>query len=404
VSAAGPLIVEDSGPSPFDYDEERIIFLQDYFNKSDDNIEHGLTATPFVWSGETNAVLLNGVGVAVGEKAGVGGCELPVIDVEPEKTYRLRFVGATALSMVALGIEGHPRLDVIGADGHYTKPHTVDQMLIGSGQRFDVLLCTKNVQELGNQSDFFIQFETRDRPNVYTGFGVLRYSKAASKMTTAPTSKPLALLNATYTFLEYALEPLAPNGFPTASEVTRRVYINNVQLAQSTTIWQLNGLNWTENHPVNNPPYLLDIYQNGPVAMPNYTAALENGGWDPYTLAWPAKLGEVIEIIIENTGSLVNANGGFDYHPFHLHGGHFYDCGSGNGTYDAAANEEKLKNYDPVLRDTTNLYRYQDKSTAGKEEGWRCCRWRTGNSIRAQANFATGRLRVQDAGVSPPFR
>jgi FtsP/CotA-like multicopper oxidase with cupredoxin domain len=117
--------------------------------------------------------------------------------------------------------------------------------------------------------------------------------------------------------------------------------------------------------------------------MPNYTAALENGGWDPYTLAWPAKLGEVIEIIIENTGSLVNANGGFDYHPFHLHGGHFYDCGSGNGTYDAAANEEKLKNYDPVLRDTTNLYRYQDKSTAGKEEGWRCCRWRTGNSIRA---------------------
>jgi L-ascorbate oxidase len=302
VSAAGPLIIEDSGPSPFNYDEERIIFLQDYFNKSDDTIEHGLTATPFVWSGETNAVLLNGVGVAIGENAGVGGCELPVIDVEPEKAYRFRFIGATALSLVALGIEGHPRLDVIGADGYYTKPHTVDQMLIGSGQRFDVLLCTKNIQELVNQSDFFIQFETRDRPNLYTGFGVLRYSIAAPKITTTPTSKPLALSNATYNFLEYALEPLVPNGFPTASEVTRRVYINNVQLAQSTTIWQLNGLNWTENHPVNNPPYLLDIYQNGPVAMPNYTAALANGGWDPYTLAWPTKLGEVIEIIIENTG------------------------------------------------------------------------------------------------------
>ncbi|KAH7067175.1 L-ascorbate oxidase-like protein [Paraphoma chrysanthemicola] len=375
VSATGPLIVEDEGPPPYEYDEERIVFLQDYFNKSDDTIEHGLTATPFVWSGETKAVLLNGVGVATGRNAGVGGCELPIIDVEPGKTYRLRFVGSTALSMVALGIDGHSKLDVIGADGHYTKPYTVDHMLVGSGQRFEVLLCTKTAQELGNQTDFYIQLETKDRPAVYTGYGVLRYSKAEPVITTFPSAKPLTLSNATYDFLEYALEPLAPNGFPSASEVTRRVYINNVQIAQSTTIWQLNGLNWTENLPVNNPPYLVDIYQNGPEAMPNYTAALSNGGWDPYTLMWPAKLGEVIEIIIENTGSLVNANGGFDYHPFHLHGGHFYDCGSGNGTYDAAANEEKLKDYNPVLRDTTNLYRYQEKSTAGKEEGWRCCKW-----------------------------
>jgi L-ascorbate oxidase len=355
--------------------------LQDYFNKSDDTIEKGLASVPFVWSGETSAVLLNGVGVAIGETAGQGDCQLPVIKVEPGRTYRMRFVGATALSMVAFGIEDHSRLDVIEADGHYTKPYIVDHMQVSSGQRFDAIFCAKSIEDLGNKTDYIIQFETKDRPAVYTGYAVLRYPSSSPKVTTTPVMAPLKLSNATYNFLEYALEPLVPNDFPAASEVTRRVHVTNAQLAQSATIWQLDGLNWTEGTSANNPPYLVDIYKNGPQAMPNYTAALENGGWDPYTLTWPAKLGEVIEIILENTGSLVDNNGGFDYHPFHLHGGHFYDCGSGNGTYDPVANEKKLANYNPVKRDTTNLYRYQTKGTAGKQEGWRC--WR---------------LRVQDAG------
>lgn len=286
----------------------------------------------------------------------------------------MRFIGATALSMVAFGIEGHSKLDVIEADGHYTKPYTVDHMLVSSGQRFDALLHTKTAKEVNNQSDYIIQFETKDRPAVYTGFGILRYSGAAPKITTAPTLAPLTLSNATYDFLEYALEPLVPNNFPSASEVTRRVHITNAQLTKSTIIWQLDGLNWTEGTSANSPPYLVDIYKNGPEAMPNYTAAIANGGWDPYTLTWPAKLGEVIEIILENTGSVVNNNGGFDYHPFHLHGAYYYDCGSGNGTYDPVANEKKLEGYNPVRRDTTNLYRYRSKGIAGKEEGWRCCK------------------------------
>ncbi|CAN9458322.1 unnamed protein product [Alternaria alternata] len=381
ISAAGPLIIDDFGIPPFEYDEERIVFLQDYFNKTDETMEHGLVATPFVWTGETNAVLLNGIGVAIGETAGQGNCQLPVIDVEPGKTYRMRFVGATAISMVSFGIEGHSELDVIEADGHYTKPYTTDHMMLSSGQRFDALLKTKTIEELGNQTDYIIQFETKDRPAIYTGFGILRYPSNEPKITSAPTVAPLTLTNATYDFLEYALEPLVPNNFPHASEVTRRVHVSNVQLRQSTTIWQLDGLNWTETNPANSPPYLVDIYKNGPAAMPNYTAAIENSGWDPYTLTWPAKLGEVIEIILENTGSLVDNNGGFDFHPFHLHGAHFYDCGSGNGTYDPVENEKKLANYNPVQRDTTNLYRYRSKGTAGDDEGWRC--WR---------------LRVQDAG------
>ena len=380
ISSAGPLIIEDAGAPPYKYDEERIVFIQDFYNKTDTVIEQGLIAAPLNWSGEVDAVLINGVGVAKNQTAGRGGCQLPVIDVEPGKTYRFRFIGSTAISTVSLGIEGHSKLDVISADGHYTKRATVDHMQVSSGQRFEVLFSTKTTEELAGKTDYIIQFETKDRPSLYTGFGVLRYSKAAPTITTAPAQKPLSLPNNTYDYLEYTLQPLTPNGFPSFKEVTRRVYVTNQQLLQSQTIWQLNGLNWTEDSAktanANTPPYLVDIYKYGPSAMPNYTAALANYGWDPYTLTWPAKLGEVLEIILVNTGSVVMNNGGYDYHPFHIHGSHYYDCGSGNGTYDPAANEKKLENYNPVQRDTTNLYRYSEKGIPGDSQGWRCWRLR----------------------------
>ncbi|OHE98212.1 L-ascorbate oxidase [Colletotrichum orchidophilum] len=386
MTASGPLIVLDKPEPPYAYDEERIVFLTDYFNKTDEEIEKGLVATPFTWSGETNAVLLNGVGVSVGETAGSGSCKLPVIDVKPGKTYRMRFIGATALSMVQMGIVDHDNFTIIGADGHYTKPHTEKFMQLTSGQRFDVIFKTKSESELNGKTDYLIQLETKDRPKVYHGYGVLRYSKAHPQITTAPATPPLALSNKTYEWAEYALEPLVPNNFPQASEVTRRIDIDNRQLATQTTLWQLNGLQWndTSSPYPGDRPYLVNIYENGPSAIPNYTAAINNYGWDPTTLTWPAKLGEVIDIIWHNTGSLVNGSGsgGVDFHPFHAHGGAFFDLGSGNGTYDPFENEKRLKNYNPVKRDTTNLYRYGPKTRSGGESGWRA--WR---------------LRVEDAGV-----
>jgi L-ascorbate oxidase len=113
VTAHGALTVVDAEPSPYQYDEERTMLLTDYFNKTDAVIELGLVSQPFVWSGEPNAVLLNGIGVSVGEEAGTGACQLPVISVEPDKRYRLRFIGGTALSMVQIAFEGHDTLTAL---------------------------------------------------------------------------------------------------------------------------------------------------------------------------------------------------------------------------------------------------------------------------------------------------
>lgn len=378
-TAGGALIIEDVEEPPYAYDEERIVYLSDHFSATDEVIEAGLTATPLKWTGETRAVLVNGVGIAINATAGSdSSCNLPIIDVDPGKTYRFRFIGGTTISMVQFGITGHSNLTIIEADGSYTQPYSVEYIQASSGQRFDVLLTTKTVKELDGQTEFYFQYETKDRPAVYHGYGVLRYSGGQPQITTSPSAPVLKLSNATYAWAEYALEPLVPNNFPHASEVTRRIVIDNVQLKDGPTVWQLNDLMWNEtSNPLpGDKPYLVNIYENGPSAIPNYTAALENQGWDPTTLTFPFKIGEVVEIIWQNTGSIVDNNGGVDFHPFHLHGGHAFDCGSGNGTYDAVENEKKLANYNPVLRDTTNLYRYGTKTIAGGPAGWRAWRLR----------------------------
>jgi L-ascorbate oxidase len=378
-TCGGPLIIEDRGAPPYAYDEERIIFFSDHYSETDEVIEAGLTnKTAFKWTGETKAVLLNGVGVAINATAGIGSCRLPIIDVEPDKTYRFRFIGGTALSLVQFGITDHPNFTIIEADGSYTKPLPVEYIQASPGQRFDALLTTKTTAELNGQTDFIFQIETKDRPAVYHGYGILRYSGGEPQVTTAPASPPLTLSNETYAWAEYALEPLYPNNFPDASEVTRRITIDSRQLRDGTIVWHLNDLMWNEtSNPLpGDKPYLVNIYENGPSAIPNYDVALENEGWDPESLTWPFKLGEVVEIIWQNTGSLVDDNGGIDFHPFHAHGGHYYDIGSGNGTYNWTDNEERLKGYNPVMRDTTNLYRYGVKTNAGIDAGWRGWRLR----------------------------
>jgi len=115
VSVAGPLIVDEEH-IPYHYDDDRIIFLQDVFTNDDSTIEAGLVHSPLVWSGETSMILVNGQG---GGTANGTACNasLSTIDVEPGKTYRLRFIGATALTLASIAIEGHDCLTVIEADG-----------------------------------------------------------------------------------------------------------------------------------------------------------------------------------------------------------------------------------------------------------------------------------------------
>jgi L-ascorbate oxidase len=422
LSCTGALVLDDCGSSPYDYDDERILLFQDYFQHKGREMIQGLASVPFSWAGETHGIMLNGRGVASGHtsiqgfpgeangffgsrrfstEGGINGaveddqikppsdCTLPVIDVEPGKTYRLRFIGATGLSFLAMGFEDHSNLTIVQVDGsEYNAPVDVDYLQLGAGQRFDVVLQTKTAEELaesGDKTTFYLQFETRDRPDPYRGYGVLRYS-LDTPVPPAPSDPVLSLPTDTANWLEFTLQPLDPscNQAPTASDVTRRVILDAVQKLDPETgrlVWELAHLSLTESTSAHPTPVLIEIYRHGQAAIPNYTAALANHGWDPATKLFPAKTDEVLEIVIQNTGSeWAGAAGLVESHPFHAHGQHYYDVGSGPGKYDAEANDAKLERlgYRPVKRDTTMLFRYGDgRAAPGEPAGWRAWRLRT---------------------------
>lgn len=222
-------------------------------------------------------------------------------------------------------------------------------------------------------STYYMQLETRERATITRAYALLTYNTAtanssATMHATIPRSPPLVLPDSTAGFLDYQLQPYKDNNFSPLSKVTMTVH----QFINGSITWAQNGLPWTDSFP--QVPYLVSLYRSTSNATtPSYTNALQNNGLDTTTRTFPAKIGEVLEIVLQNTGA---DNGGLDVHPFHAHGGHFWDLGSGNGTYDLAANEKLLAGTHPVKRDTTMLYRYGKKTIAGADAGWRAWRLR----------------------------
>ncbi|KAL4784881.1 Cupredoxin [Aspergillus varians] len=374
-TAKGSLIVDSSDPPPYHYDEERTVLISDYFSKTDEDVETGLSSTHFQWSGETTAILVNGHGRPATNST--GSCKLAAISVEPGKTYRLRFIGGAAMSFVSLAIDSHD-VSIIEADGHYTQPLRTSFLQIATGQRYSVLLTAKNEEELkqANQRQFYFQLTTLERPTTLTSFAVLDYASDTHSpdLATVPSPPPLPVASAVDGWLDYELQPLYPDpDFPTLEEVTRRVIIDVHQNVSDRTLFLQNGYDWVESYPQS--PYLVDIYKNNLNLNATYARAIARGnGFDNVTRTFPAKVGEVLEIVWQNQGAVTG--GAVDAHPFHAHGRHPYDIGGGDGLYNATANEERLQGTQPIQRDTSVLYRYRSKTTALAPSGWRAWRIR----------------------------
>ena len=183
VSCSGPLIVEDKVP-PYKIDGERVIYIQELFNKTDATIEQGLQALPLAWSGETNGFIINGKTISNFGVTDRSSSQLPIIYVEPNSMYRMRFVGATTLTYTALAIEDHTDLQIIEADGGYTKPFSTTFLQLGSGQRFSALLKSNTCDQLeqSGKMDYYIQIESRERPSNITNYAILRYTMLARSL------------------------------------------------------------------------------------------------------------------------------------------------------------------------------------------------------------------------------
>ncbi|KAI1319964.1 L-ascorbate oxidase [Xylariaceae sp. FL0255] len=409
ITARGALIVEDAGTPPYQYDDDLLFVVGDFYEKTDAVVQSELMSDPFIWCGEPDSLLLNDrSGTASFNDASDDSCKPYIFTVEPSMTYRIRVIGGQSISFVQIGIQDHTNLTIIGADGYYTKPAQTDHIQLGGGQRFDALITTMSQDELtaSGQYQYWIQYASRGRSPDLSGYALLQYNNSSSTSSSKrqleaqngaqqrsnlpggfPPNSPVNLPpdGQLTNWLEYTLEDLNPHGqFPTLAEVTRTIYItveekviNGSVVRGSVTgsmIWVNNDLTWTETEAaaLQYEPYLISAYTQN--KTPSYAAALSNNGWDPSTRAFPAEIGEVLDIVwLSNSGP----TGGFQYHPMHAHGEHYYDLGAGSGTYDAVANEAHFANgYVPARRDTTMLFRYATQGDVQTTDGWRAWRIR----------------------------
>lgn len=447
ITASGALIVKDAVPPPYAYDDEVILKIGDFYPEDDRTIETQLTSVPWKWTGDPSALLINGQsGTAPSAQNAYPtdpSCEPWTMNVEPDKVYRVRLIASTALSLVVLGFEDHDNLTIIETDNSYVYPVETSYMQAHSGQRFSFLLKTKTLEELeaaGGKTGYWIQFETREAARVVSAWALLSYnvtnatqnanlgspgygygypypgsaSASAPQGFVPPASIPVGPvidLPANVTdWLEYTFENPPLPGYdppPTSSEVTRRITISTLQFLNITsghTVMVFNNASWFDSHPLGPStatPYLVELLSNGTINSfaPDHDAAIAassgdedvdgGGGYDRLSKTYPARIGEVVEIVWQNSASYPGAF--YGPHPLHAHGGPYWDMGSGPGLYTPAAHDaamlarsgalkrELADSWPGSRRDTTILYKYTLQSpthTPDEVDGWRVWRVR----------------------------
>jgi FtsP/CotA-like multicopper oxidase with cupredoxin domain len=75
-------------------------------------------------------------------------CSYAAIDLEPDKTYLFRFIGATIDTFSGIAIEGH-NLTIVQIDGgSWIEPYDTDYIEMHTGQRYACIVKAKSKEEL----------------------------------------------------------------------------------------------------------------------------------------------------------------------------------------------------------------------------------------------------------------
>ncbi len=148
VTAFGALLVHDRR-NPWNLLElpgGPLLFSDQWQTSDRVHQEMGLLGFPFRWAGEPTGLLINGQ-------------RNLVVTLEPDTKYLLRLIGATSLSTIVFAIDQHS-MTIVEADGTRIKPKpNVTSLEITSGQRYAVILETKQQ----SQGVFLMQIAIRWR-------------------------------------------------------------------------------------------------------------------------------------------------------------------------------------------------------------------------------------------------
>lgn len=348
----------------FTYDEERILQWSEYWHQSGYNRQTYYMSPSFVNDGGPDSILLNGRTVYDSSiSQDDSECDgFSYINVESNKTYRFRFIGALTFRILGIIIQDH-NMTLIEIDGEYVSPYELKYLEIAPGQRMSVLIKTGDYPA-GTLFPIASNFRWRNNDLGYTnnGYGYLRYVNSTTPATTTimekpvKTSLPADIFPATDTpgWILRDVKPLVStendkfilNG--TASR-TIKLYMQQGEESDNTTRFRNNGrihLPWGSE----SASLLDDILSNslGTVGVLDST-----DGFSQSHQTYPLGIGEIIDLVFQNS---YNQAGLCVAHPWHTHGHSHYLIAEGEGDYNHDTDKDVRSFADPLLKDVSMAY------------------------------------------------
>ncbi|CAM0908404.1 unnamed protein product [Alopecurus aequalis] len=324
------------------------------------------------------------------------------LSVKFGKTYLLRIINAGLDNDMFFTVASH-NLTIVGTDGRYLKPFTVQTMMISPGQTMDALLVT-NSKHGSNSARYYMASRTfasnpRHAFNNGTATAILEYTDAPlhirradpvlyslpdnnnTAVATAYTAQLRSLASADHpvkvpTYVnEHMLITLAINTLPCTTGNGTCTGPNGNRLAAS-----LNNASFEDPHLDILDAYYNSIkfnssingvyepdFPNKPPFFFNFTDTTEARKYATPKRATKVKVveyGAVVEVVFQ-----VTAVGAAENHPMHLHGFAFYVVGSGLGNFNETTDPATYNLIDPPYQNTVTV----------PKGGWAAMRFKANN-------------------------
>ncbi|KAF7883499.1 uncharacterized protein EAF02_005419 [Botrytis sinoallii] len=323
----GPLII--NGPATADYDEDvGAIFLQDWAHESVFEIWDSarLGAPPALENTLMNGTNIFDCSASTDPNCVGGGKKFELTFVEGTK-YRLRLINVGIDSHFEFAIDGHT-LTVIANDLVPIVPYTTDTLLIGIGQRYDVI-----VEANAAADNYWIRgnWGTTCSANMEAAnaTGILRYDSSSTADPTSVGTTPRGTCED---------EPVASLVPHLALDVGAYSLVDEeVSFAFTNYFtWTINSssllLDWSS-------PTTLKIFNNETIFPTEYNVVpLEQTNNEEW----------VVYVIEDLTGFGI-------WHPIHLHGHDFYIVAQEADVFNPKTSPAKFNLVNPPRRDVAAL-------------------------------------------------
>ncbi|MQL83053.1 hypothetical protein Taro_015522 [Colocasia esculenta] len=343
-------------PFPHPY-EEHIIILGDYWNKDAVQLERqildsGGAAPP------ADAFTING---HPGPFYNCSTNDVYQLRVVPGKTYLFRIINAALNMENFFTIAGH-KMTVVEADADYTKPFTVDRVMLAPGQTMNALVhadqptgryhmamgpyqSARNVAFQSIPAVAYLQYAGRAGGHFDAAAPLLirpaQLPKFNDNLLVKRNTDALRSLQATHLPLEInrnlfftiglnaeaCLRPAPNQNCQGTNTSVFAASMNNVSFVQpSISVLQayydrIRGRVFTDDFP-GVPLRVYDFVNGAPNRAPVDTQSVND------TKVFVLEYGDRVQLVLQDTGTITTEN-----HPMHLHGYSFYVVGNGKGNF-----------------------------------------------------------------------